>query len=233
MGARSVKYDQYCPISRALDVIGDRWTLLIVRDLVVGTTRFNDLSRGLPGLSRSLLTKRLRQLERADLVERLDGEYHLTAAGRELKPIVMGIGEWGAKWTFGDPDPDELDSELLVWWMHGRLDVSELPDRRFVLHLRFTDDGKFFWMVVESGETSVCLTDPGYSIDVTVTSDLSSMYQVWLGRIPLLDAVRNRQVVFEGEKSLTRRMPSVFQLSIISEMVRDAEKVDSRVGRRA
>ncbi len=233
MGARSVKYDQYCPISRALDLIGDRWTLLVVRDLVVGTTRFNDLSRGLPGLSRSLLTKRLRQLERADLVERLDGEYHLTEAGRELKPIVMGIGEWGAKWTFGDPDPEELDSELLVWWMHGRLNVSELPDRRFVLHLRFTDDGKLFWMVVESGETSVCLTDPGYKVDVTITSDLSSMYQVWLGRMPLRAAVRSGQVRFEGEKALTRRMSSVFQLSVVSEMVRDAEKVDRRVGTRA
>jgi DNA-binding HxlR family transcriptional regulator len=222
MGAQSVKYDQYCPIARALDVIGDRWTLLIVRDLVVGTTRFNDLARGLPGLSRSLLTKRLRQLERDNLVERVDGEYLLTEAGKELQPIVMGIGEWGAKWTFGDPDPAELDSELLVWWIHGRLNVSELPDRRFVLQIRFTDDRKLFWVIVESGDASVCLTDPGYEVDVTVTSDLASLYQVWLGSAPLIDAMRSGQVVFDGDKAFTRRMPAVFQLSPVSDIVQNA-----------
>lgn len=228
MGARSVKYDQYCPISRALEIIGERWTLLIVRDMLVGTTRFNDLARGLPGLSRSLLTKRLRELERADLVERLDGEYLLTDAGNELRPIVMGIGEWGAKWTFGDPDPDELDSELLVWWVHTRLDVSELSDRRFVLNLRFPDDRKLFWLVVESGETSVCLTDPGYDVDVIMTSDLSTMFKVWLGRMPLRDAIRRGDVVFEGQKALTRRMPAVFQLSPLSEMVSRASSASRR-----
>jgi len=225
VGAQSVRYDQYCPISRALDVIGERWTLLIIRDLTCGTTRFNDLARGLPGLSRSLLTKRLRQLERDGLVERLDGEYLLTDAGNDLEQLVFNIGEWGAKWTFGDPDPAELDSELLVWWMHTRLDVSELPDRRFVVHIRFTDDLKLFWLVVESGEPSVCLTDPGYDVDVTVTSDLSSLYQVWLGRLSVRDAVRSGKVVFEGQKALTRRMPTVFQLSPIAEIVRHAAVV--------
>ena len=212
-------YGQYCPISRALDVLGERWTLLIVRDLLVGTTRFNDLIRGLPGLSRSLLTKRLRQLERAELVERLDGEYHLTPAGKELEPIVFGLGAWGARWTFGEPDPTELDPEVLVWWMHTRLDTSELPDRRNVFHLQFTDDPQPFWIVVEAGDPSVCLTDPGYEVDVTVTSDLATLYQVWLGRIPIKSAVRDGRLSFDGPTALTRRMPAVFQLSPVAEIV--------------
>lgn len=221
-------YGQYCPISRALDVLGERWTLMIVRDLLVGTTRFNDLARGLPGLSRSLLTKRLRQLEAANLVERLDGEYHLTAAGRELEPIVFGIGAWGAKWTFGEPEPDELDPEVLVWWMHTQLDTSELPDRRSVVHIRFTDDPKRFWIVIEAGDPSVCVTDPGYDVDVTVTSDVGSLYEVWLGHLPLQRALRAGRLSFEGPPALTRRMPAVLKLSPVSEMV--AEHASRRAG---
>lgn len=214
-------YGQYCPISRALDVLGERWTLLIMRDLLTGTTRFNDLARGLPGISRSLLAKRLRLLERSGIVERLDAEYVLTDSGRELEPIVFGIGEWGVRWTFGDPDPDELDPELLVWWMHTRIDTSELPDRRFVLHIRFTDHPQRFWLVVESGEASVCMSDPGYEVDVTTSSDMTTLYRVWLGHLPVKKAVRDGALSFEGPPALTRRMPQVFMLSPISDTVRE------------
>ena len=194
--------------------------VLIVRDMLVGDTRFNDLARGQPRLSRSLLTKRLRQLERADLVEHLDGEYLLTDAGRELEPLVFGLGAWGAKWTFGDPKPEELDAELLVWWMHRRLDTSDLPDRRNVFEIRFTDDPRPFWIVVEHGDPSVCLIDPGFEVDVTIMSDLSTLYQVWVGRLPLIQAMRDDRLSFIGATALTRRMPSVFQLSPIAETVR-------------
>ena len=101
--------------------------MLIMRDLLTGTSHFNDLARGLPGLSRSLLTKRLRRLEHAGLVERLDGQYHLTDAGDALRPIVFGLGEWAAQYIFGDPQPLERDAELLVWWMHKRIDPGQLP----------------------------------------------------------------------------------------------------------
>jgi DNA-binding HxlR family transcriptional regulator/putative sterol carrier protein len=219
MGGNRTGYGQYCPISRALDLLGERWTLMIVRDLLVGTTRFNDLARGLPGLSRSLLSKRLRQLEQAELVERLDGEYLLTEAGRDLEPLVFGFGEWGAKWTFGEPDPTELDPELLVWWMHTRIDCSELPDRRCVLHLLFSDTPERFWLVVEAGEASVCVSDPGYDVDVVIRSDLSSLYEVWLGRVPVRTAMREGRLEFTGPSALTRRMPTVLQLSPVSEIV--------------
>jgi DNA-binding HxlR family transcriptional regulator len=212
-------YAQYCPISRALDLLGERWSLLIVRDMLVGTTRFNDLARGLPGLSRSLLTKRLRQFERAGLVERVGGEYLLTDAGHGLRPVVFGLGEWGAQWSFGDPDPQELDAELLVWWMHTRLDTSDFPGKRHVLHVRFTDDARLFWIVIESGEPSVCMADPGFDVHVTITSNLRSLYQVWLGTVPVTDAIRSGAVSFDGPKALVRRMPSVLQLSPVAPIV--------------
>jgi DNA-binding HxlR family transcriptional regulator len=212
-------YGQYCPIARALDVLGERWSLLILRDMLVGTTRFNDLARGLPGLSRSLLTKRLRQFERAGLVERHGGQYLLTEAGRGLEPVVFGLGEWGARWTFGDPDPEELDADLLVWWMHTRLDTSDLPGKRQVLHLRFTDQPKRFWVVIESGDPSVCVSDPGFDVDVTITSDVRSLYEVWLGRVRLADALRSGRVEVAGSSAITRRMPTVLRLSPVAGLV--------------
>ena len=112
-------YGQYCPIARALDVLGERWSLLILRDMLVGATRFNDIARGLPGLSRSLLSKRLGQFERAGLIDRLDGEYILSPAGRQLEPIVFGLGAWGARWSFGDP----TDS------MINRREALNVPDK--------------------------------------------------------------------------------------------------------
>ena len=122
------KYGQYCPISRSAEVLGDRWTLHIVRDLLTGTTRFNELIRGNPGLSRALLSRRLDQLERSGVIAHdPNGTYHLTPAGRDLQPVVFGLAEWGARWAFGEPDPDELDADLLLWWLHRRLDARTLP----------------------------------------------------------------------------------------------------------
>jgi hypothetical protein len=190
--------------------------------MLVGTSRFNDLARGLPGLSRRLLTKRLRQFERAGLVDRLDGSSLLTDAGRELEPIVFGLGAWGARWTFGEPAPEELDPELLVWSMHTRLDTSELPDRRTVLHIRFNDDARRFWIVIEGGEPSVCLSDPGFEVDVTITSAVQSLDEVWLGRTPVQHAIRAGQLEFDGPRALTRRMPQVLQLSPLADVVRAA-----------
>ena len=212
-------YGQYCPTARALEVLGERWTLLIMRDLILGVTRFNDLARGQPGLSRSLLTKRLRQLERAEIVQRLDGEYLLTEAGRDLRPIVFGLGEWGAKWMFGEPDPDEMDAELLSWWMQNRIDCSLLPDRRVLLHLRYTDDPNLFWFVMEGGSASVCVSDPGYEVDITVTSDLCTMHRVWLGHLPIKQALRDGSMVLDGQRALTRLVPDLFLLSQFSDAV--------------
>ena len=213
------RYGQYCPISRALDLLGERWTLMIVRDMLIGATRFNDLARGLPGLSRSLLTQRLRMLERGGVVVRVDGEYLLTDAGQQLEPVVFGLGAWGARWTFDEPDPDELDAELLVWWIHMGLDTSMLAAGRHVFHVRFTDDKRRYWLVDDGTGPSMCHTDPGYPVDLTISSDVSSLYQVWLGRIPLAAALRSGRLRFEGPASIRRVMPDVLKLSPAAPLV--------------
>lgn len=218
-----LSYGQYCPVSRALEVLGERWTLLIVRDLLCGTTRFNELARGLPGLSRTLLAKRLRQLERAGLIDHVGGEYLLTAAGQELEPIVFGLGGWGARWAFGDPTPEELDPELLVWWIHDRLDTSELPGNRHVISVAFTDELRVFWIVIDRGSASVCDSDPGYPVDLTLRGSLSNLYRVWLGRLPVDSAVRREVIRVEGERAWTSRLATILQLSPVAALVPAAE----------
>lgn len=142
--------------------------------------------------------------------------YLLTASGQELEPILFGLGEWGARWTFGEPRQEELDPGLLVWWMHSRLDTSSFPGKRHVFAVRFRDEVRRYWIVVESGIASVCVGDPGYRVDVTITADMASLYQVWLGRMPLSHAVRTGRVEFAGPSALTRRMPSVLKLSPVA-----------------
>jgi DNA-binding HxlR family transcriptional regulator len=212
-------YGQYCPTARALDVLGERWTLLIIRNLIAGSTRFNQLARGLPRLSRALLTTRLRQLERAGLVERLGSQYLLTDAGRSLEPMMANLAEWGAEWAFGPPAADELDATLLVFWMHNRMDTSRLPGSRHVFHILFTNDPQRFWIVIEYGEPSVCLIDPGFDVDVTITADVGSLYEVWLGHLPLKQAIRAGRLEFSGAPALIRRMPAILQLSPVAPVV--------------
>jgi DNA-binding HxlR family transcriptional regulator len=193
--------------------------MLIVRDLICGSTKFNDLARGNPRLSRSLLSKRLRQLEAAGVVERLDGEYHLTPAGEDLRGIVFGVAAWGARWQFGEPREDELDAELLMFWAHDRLDFSLLPDRRVVLQFAFRGDRRRFWVVKDAGGPSLCTTDPGFDVDLVVDADLAAMHEVWVGRMPLRTAVRDGLVTFGGPPALVRRMPDVMLLSPVAEIV--------------
>lgn len=219
MGGQDSGAGQYCPISRALDVVGEQWSLLILRDMMTGTTRFNDLARGLPGLSRTLLSKRLRHLERYGVIERSGTRYVLTSSGAALEPVVFGLADWGARWMFGDPRPEELDAQLLVWWMHTRVDTTVLEGDRHVLHLRFDDDTRRFWILVEHGRPSVCMADPGFPVDLTITSDVASLYAVWLGRLPLRAALRSGRVHVEGATSVTRRLDEVLQLSPVASIV--------------
>ena len=212
-------YGQYCPISRAVEVLGERWSVLIVRDMLCGATRFNDLARCNPRLSRTLLAKRLRQLERAGIVDHIADEYLLTRAGQDLRPIVFGLGEWGARWQFDAPRAAELDPQLLMWWVHTRLDFSHVPDRRIVFAFRFSDQRDRFWIVRDSSGPSVCTFDPGFDVDATIDTDLSTMYQVWLGKLDLRSAVRSGRVELSGVPGIVRRLPDVFELSPIAPMV--------------
>ena len=214
-------YAQYCPVVRAVEVLGDRWTLLIVRDMIVGATRFNELARGLPGLSRALLSRRLRQLQNAGLVRRTGDGYELTDAGRDLRPLVFGQADWGARYAFGDPRPEELDPEVLMWWMHGRVDTSDI-DKRAVIQVDIADRRRKYWLVLEPGDASVCYTDPGFDIDAVLAADLPTLYRMWLGEIELLDAVRAGDIGLTGKRWIVRGLPHWLRLSPIAENVRAA-----------
>jgi DNA-binding HxlR family transcriptional regulator len=214
-------YAQYCPIARSLEVLGERWTLLIVRDMLVGASRFNELARGLPGISRALLSRRLRQLEATGLIRRTEDGYRLTAAAEELRPLVFGLAEWGARYAFGDPRPEELDPEVLMWWMHGRIDTSEIT-RRTVVAVEVTDHRRTFWLVIEPGDASVCHTDPGFEVDAVLSGDLAVLYQVWEAEIELLDALRSGSLSFHGPRWIVRGLSRWLQLSPVAPYVRSA-----------
>jgi DNA-binding HxlR family transcriptional regulator len=207
-------YGQYCPVARGAELFADRWTPLVVRELGVGARRFNEIARGLPGISRTLLARRLRRLELAGLVERTDGEYRLTEGGRGLEEVVDALGRWGARYSFGEPRPDELDAALLLWWMHRRIDFACVPDRRVVARFRFRQGRRrILWLVLEDGECSVCLTDPGFDVDLEVDADLSAFYEVWLGRRSLRAAMADGKVRLDGPSQLVRGFPTWLRLS--------------------
>jgi DNA-binding HxlR family transcriptional regulator len=223
------RYGQYCPITRSLEVLGDRWTLLIVRDLLVGATRFNELARGLPRLSRGLLSKRLDQLERDGLLVHRDGEYLPTEACEGLRPLVFGLAEWGARWAFGEPRPDELDSTVLMWWIRARMDPGPFERDRVVIQV-LVPDGKpqRYWLVVQPSDVSLCFTDPGYDIDILITSPLGVLYQVWAGRISLAAAQRSGALQVTGERALVRALPAALRFSPVAPYVRRAQAARAR-----
>jgi hypothetical protein len=167
-----------------------------------------------------LLAKRLRQLELAGVVVKADGEYQLTEAGQDQRSVVFGVGEWAARWQFGEPREDELDPDLLMYWVHDRLDFSLLPDRRIVLQFDFAAPARQFWIVKDAAGPGVCTFDPGFDIDVVVRAEVSTLLKVWIGRLDLPSAMRAGQVELSGRRDLVRVMPEVFLLSPIAPIVR-------------
>jgi DNA-binding HxlR family transcriptional regulator len=214
------KYGQYCPMARALELLGDRWTLLIVRDLILGAHHFNELERGLPGISRALLTGRLKRLQDEGIIERRAGAngqkvwYELTQAGRELYPIVESMTRWGAAWAFGEPRPEELDPVLLMWWIRDRVYTERLTQERVVVEFDFREARpRRFWLIMKPDDVSICVKHPGYEIDVLVTAGLSIFYQVWLGRIPFAQAIADDQITIDSTPALIQAFPNWFALS--------------------
>ncbi|MGD9935524.1 MAG: winged helix-turn-helix transcriptional regulator [Dehalococcoidia bacterium] len=220
-------YAQYCPIAKTAEIIGDRWSLLILRDMLVGAHRFNDLARGLPGISRGLLSARLRDLQSSGLIARAQTGYELTSAGLDLKELVFAMAEWGAKWAFPDPEPEDLDPDLLVWWMHGQIDQDLARDSNVVIAIDFTDCNAHYWLVVEPHDVSVCLTDPGLVVDLVLTSTLRTMYLVWLGRTEIGPALLSGDIELAGDPTVVRAFARSLRLSPVSGFVRAAEAARS------
>lgn len=220
-------YQQYCPVARASEIVADRWTPLIVRELLAGCTHFNTIERGLPGISRSLLAARLQSLVDAGVLVRSAGpranvtEYELTQAGRDLAGVIDRLGAWGVRWAFGEPKPEELNPVLLVWKMHQRIRRDRLPRTRTIVEFDFHGRGaRRLWLVLEPREISVCLKPPGFDSDVTVRADLAYFYRVWLGVIDFSTAVRSGGIVLEGRPALVREFPHWLLWSVMAPHVR-------------
>jgi DNA-binding HxlR family transcriptional regulator len=233
------RYKQYCPVARASEIVADRWTPLIVRELLAGSRHFNEIERGLPGISRSLLVARLRHLEKNGVVERRVSErpttveYILTEAGRDLRQVLEQFGAWGVRWAFREPRPDELDPVLLLWKVHQRINRDLLPERRTIVEFDFTGrNGRRLWLVLEPHDVSVCLKPPGFDPDLHVRADLRFFYRVWLGHVDYDAALRCGGIAVDGPPALARALPRWFLWSPMAKFVRAALEPGSRGSRR-
>jgi DNA-binding HxlR family transcriptional regulator len=221
------EYRQYCPVARASEILADRWTPLIVREMLAGSQHFNEIERGLPGISRSLLVSRLRHLEDRGVVERRQGlrakqtEYWLTDAGRDLQRVLDRLGEWGIRWAFGEPKPQELDPAALLWKIHQRVSRNRLRPGRTVIEFDFTGKrGRRLWLVLTPPEVSVCLKPPGFDSDLVVRADLAFFYRVWMGYVDFAAATRCGGLVVEGPRALAQQFPTWFMWSPMAHHVR-------------
>lgn len=211
-------YRQFCPVAKAMELFDERWTLLVVRELVAGSRHFNELRRGVPRMSPTLLSKRLQQLVRGGIVERqVDGgevAYLLTPAGQELRPVLEALSLWGTRWI-GNLGDEDLDPKLLLWDMHRNVDHDAVPPGRTVLWFRFQDvpaNLRDWWLVIHSGEVDVCDVDLGYPVAVTVTAKLRSLTQVWRGDTSWSTALRSGGLELDGPAELRRAVPGWFTL---------------------
>ena len=228
------EYGQFCPVAKAAEILDQRWTLLVIRELVAGSHRFNDIHRGVPRMSRTLLSKRLRMLVSQGLVSRHDGPdgplYELTDAGEELAAVVEVIGQWGIRWMSSLSEED-LDPALLAWDMQRRIAREALPPGRTVLAVSF--DGaepelRDWWFVLSPDEVDMCDDDPGFGTDVSMWSTVRTLVRIWRGELGWSDAVRAGDLRLDGTRQLREQVPAWFQLSPFAPVPRP--KVPASVG---
>ena len=221
-------YGQYCPFALAAELLCERWTLLVISRVIDGCTRFNEIHRGVPKISATLLSQRLKQLEHAGLITRkpLQNErghaYELTEAGRDLDPIIMSLAVWGQKWS-RDMEHEDLDPAFLAWSMHTRLNVAAMPKERTVLEFAFTgyQKGIFrFWLVVENGKADMCLKYPGYESDLVVHAEIRRFIEAWRGFRDMRAEIAAANIRLDGPKALQRALPKWLMLSALAEFPR-------------
>ena len=214
-------YGQFCPVAMAAEVVCSRWTALVLRELLCGTTRFNDLRRGVPLMSPTLLSKRLKELEEVGVItatrtRQAGVEYRLTQAGEDLRPVVMSLGMWGQRWIESSLSLKNLDPSLLMWDMRRSLDPSPLPPRRCTINFLYPDvqSGKqSWWLVVDDRTVDLCSTNPGFDIDLYVRSSLRIMTAVWMGMTTVQKEIAAGQIELVGDKALAKSMQKWLGLS--------------------
>jgi DNA-binding HxlR family transcriptional regulator len=217
-------YGQFCPVAKAAEIVCERWTPLIVRELICGSRRFSEIQRGVPLMSPSLLSQRLLMLERAGIVEhhgdnRRSSTYELTPAGSELRPLIEGLGVWGQRWVRGQLHEDDLDPGLLMWDIQRRIDMDAFPSCRTCVQFDFAGArrGQGRWWLLGSSEgINLCLTDPGFDVDLYVTTDVRTLTRVWIGDLALTRAIQNAGIELYGPAHLRKAFPRWLRLGVFA-----------------
>jgi len=216
-------YGQFCPVAKAAELFCERWTALIIRDLAAGASRFSELHKGVPLMSPTLLSRRLKQLEAEGIVERRKGgsrpRYHLTAAGEEFVPLVEALGVWGQRWSRRELIDEEVDLGLLLWALERGVDASVYGPGRMVIMLQFTDQSKGkrqWWLVNCDGSCELCVHDPGFEVDLYLSCTLPDMIYIARGDLPLNQAIGSERLEVIGDRKLARKLPAWFNLGPIT-----------------
>ena len=223
-----MRYGQFCPIAKATEILGEKWTILIVRELLLGARRFNEMQRGLGDISPALLSQRLRTLESHGLITRrkLPGtrlhEYLPTQACEALLPVVIGMGEWGLLWARNNLLDPELDLNLLLLYLERSVDPAQLPGRETVSHFKFADlkDQQDFWLLVSGERVELCLVDPGREVQVYFHCKVRTMHDVWMGECCYRAAIDCGALIIEGEPALTRNVSRWLKPSVLAQAPR-------------
>ncbi|MGR3464946.1 winged helix-turn-helix transcriptional regulator [Limimaricola sp.] len=217
-------YGQFCPVSMASEVICTRWTPLVMRELLCGSIRFNDIRRGVPRMSPTLLSKRLKELELAGVLRTVPSargtqEYHLTPAGEELRPLIIGIGNWGQRWIESRLSLRNLDPSLLMWDIRRNFDPDPRPERRCTIQFLYPElpeAMRDWWLVVDRDGTDLCRVDPGFDVDILITADLRAMTSVWMGMNRLVDEIETGAIRIDAPPGLERQVKEWMKLSVFA-----------------
>ncbi len=219
-------YGTFCPVAKAAEVLSERWTLLLMRDLLLGSRHFNDFRRALPPMSPGLITKRLQALIAHGIVQRVRGDdarhpwaYQLTPAGEALRPIVTAIGEWGQRWVRSDLNPAELEAGALMWYLHRHFRPEGMPARRVVMHIALTDQKlRHWWLVLDGGTVELCTDDPGFDVDIEIHTTLLALTQVYIGDLAFNEARARGLLRVRGPAALTRDLHRWFARSAFADV---------------
>jgi DNA-binding HxlR family transcriptional regulator len=222
-------FGQFCPVAVACEVFTTRWTPIILRELLAGSSQFNELHRGIPRISRALLAQRLRELESAGVISKEPAgrgyRYRLTPSGVEFQTVIEGLGNWGQRWTVR-VERDNLDAGLLMWNIRRRIAVEQLPPCRVVACFTFSGmpaakrGYRKFWLLLERPQVDLCLHDPGFEVELHIDADLATMARVWLGDVTLNSAMRAGSIRISGRRDFVRAFPSWLMLSKYADVPR-------------
>lgn len=226
-----MEYGQFCPIAKATEILGEKWTILVIRELLMGGTRFNEFQRGLSMISPTILTKRLNTLVDHGLVikKRIPGqkgyEYFPTESCKELQPVIKALGDWGMRWARGNMKDTDYDVELLMLYLQRSIQTDKLVGKETVVRFKFTDikDAPDWWIIAAEDKVDVCNKDPYKDVDVYFTSTVRTLVDIWMGDLPYKKAVRDSQIKVVGPNTMTSNIFSWINISMFADLPPAAE----------